>query len=402
MTLVRNLRIGERVRIVFSERVLVNGRGFVPAAVLIEDGRIAEIREGQQPAGAEDLGDLLLLPGLVDLHGDAFERQLMPRPGVLVDPVAALLDTDSQLLASGITTAFHGLTWSWESGLRSMTTGRRWMKAMEAEQSRLGADHRVHLRFEAYAKEGLDEAIELIRHGRIGLLAFNDHTPGMFGKFEDDVALSPLAQRNQVSIDALRDRLVAVRLGATSLAGSVNRLVMAAGEAGVPMLSHDDRDPQQRQSWRRRGVRICEFPMRMDAAAEATTHGEPVIAGAPNVVRGGSHLAWVSAAELVAAGCCTALATDYWYPSLLQAPFRLARDGVLPLPRAFELVSEGPAKVAGLDDRGRIAQGLRADLIAVDDGGQAPRVARVWTGGRRTFSIGSGTTSRMGEPAGPA
>ncbi|WP_051329439.1 alpha-D-ribose 1-methylphosphonate 5-triphosphate diphosphatase [Geminicoccus roseus] len=373
------------MRSVFSERVLVDGEGIVPAAVVIADGQIAEVRPGQQPAGAADLGDLLLMPGLVDVHGDSFERQLMPRPGLLVDPVVALFDTDSQLLASGITTAFHGISWSWESGLRSFATGRRWIEASIAQRDRLGADHRVHLRFEAYAKEGVDEAVAMIVGGRIGLLAFNDHTPSMLARFDDEVALTPWAQRAQVTVAALREQLVAVRLGATALAGSVHRLIAAARAAGVPTLSHDDRDRAQRQSWRRRGIGICEFPLRAEVAADAAAHGEAVVAGAPNIVRGGSHTGWVAAAELVANGHCTALASDYWYPSLLQAPWRIARDGILPLDRAILLATAGPAALAGLSDRGRIRPGQRADLICVDDRAAVPRVAATWVNGRMVF-----------------
>ncbi len=77
-----------------------------------------------QPGVRFDATGLLVLPGIVDIHGDAFERQLQPRPGVDFPADIALADTESQLLANGITTAFHGVTLSWEPGLRSLTAWR--------------------------------------------------------------------------------------------------------------------------------------------------------------------------------------------------------------------------------------------------------------------------------------
>ncbi len=59
---------------------------------------------------------LLVLPGIIDIHGDAFERQMMPRPGVDFPIDVALFESDRQAIANGITTVFHGVTWSWEPG----------------------------------------------------------------------------------------------------------------------------------------------------------------------------------------------------------------------------------------------------------------------------------------------
>ncbi|MBU6499512.1 MAG: phosphonate metabolism protein PhnM, partial [Rhodospirillales bacterium] len=133
-----------------------------------------------------DAADLLVLPGIVDIHGDAFERQMQPRPGVDFPTELALADTESQLLANGITTAFHGVTLSWEPGLRSHAAWRRLLAALAA--GRFLCDMRVHLRWEAFNLAALDEALADIAAGRVHLLAFNDHTTAILKKIADPVS----------------------------------------------------------------------------------------------------------------------------------------------------------------------------------------------------------------------
>jgi alpha-D-ribose 1-methylphosphonate 5-triphosphate diphosphatase len=63
---------------------------------------------------------------------------------------------------------------------------------------------------------------------------------------------------------------------------------------------------------------------------------------------------------------CDILASDYYYPSMLHAAFKLAERGVCSLEHAWRLISENPAAALRLNDRGRIAEGYRADLVLVD------------------------------------
>ena len=146
----------------------------------------------------------------------------------------------------------------------------------------------------------------------------------------------------------------------------MTRLAEAACAHGVPLLSHDDASPEQRRWYRSLGCRVAEFPTNLETAREAAAEGDDIVLGAPNVVRGGSHTGWTNAAEMVAQELCSVLASDYYYPAQLLAAFRLANDRVVPLEKAWELVSETPAAAVGLPDRGRITAGRRADLILVD------------------------------------
>ncbi|WP_169579874.1 alpha-D-ribose 1-methylphosphonate 5-triphosphate diphosphatase [Rubritepida flocculans] len=308
-----------------------------------------------------DAGGLLVLPGLVDIHGDAQERALQPRPGVDFPAPFALADAARQCLAAGVTTAFLGVTLSWEPGLRSLPMFRAVLAALETPPA--GPDLRVHLRFEADNLDAEPEALAAIAAGRVHLLGFNDHTPGILAKLSNPKELGKLAGRAGVGEGEylrLAERAAARR---AEVPASRARMAEAARRAGIPMLSHDDADVATRAAFRALGARICEFPMAEAVAEEARAAGEPVVMGAPNVLRGGSHLGWASAAPLAERGLVTVLASDYHWPALLAAPFRLAQRGAMELARAWALVSENPAEALGLHDRGRIAEGLRGDVV---------------------------------------
>ena len=154
-----------------------------------------------------DAGDLLVLPGIVDLHGDAFERAIMPRPSVTFPYQGALFDVDRQLLANGITTEFHGVTLSWEGGLRGESYAERMFDALEGMRALMGARHYVHLRFETHHVGGLDIAQQWIRDGRVRFLALNDHLPSMARRLGDERKLLQYAHRAECDLDVFQDRI---------------------------------------------------------------------------------------------------------------------------------------------------------------------------------------------------
>lgn len=378
---------GDRMRL-GSRRVLHPDGRIGPASLTVEGGRIAAVEPWT--SGGEDLGHRLLAPGLVDLHGDAFERCVMPRPGVMVDPAVGLLDADRQLAASGITTALHGLTWSWEPGLRSVETGRTLIRTLSRLRPTLACDHRWHLRFEACNLDGLEEALALIRDRRVQVVAWNDHTPGMVKAAAKPTGNLGNAIRAGLGVPEFNALAHGVHAAAGGVDAALERVAAAARAAGIPFLSHDDSTPAMRQRFRALGSRISEFPQSLEAAREAARAGDEVVMGAPNVLRGRSHMGWLSAEEAIAERLCTVLASDYFYPALLQAPFALAARGLLPLGEAWQLVSANPARAAGLADRGSIAPGQRADLVVIEDGeGLPPRVVRAIVAGRVALEVRS-------------
>jgi len=357
--------------------VLVDGR-LQPAELLLAGGLIAE---GRLPrARVFDATGLLVLPGLVDIHGDAHERALQPRPGVSFPPDMALRDSAAQLLACGITTAYLGITLSWEPGLRSLETWRGLMAALDGLRPHLACDLRVHLRFEADNLEALPDALADIAAGRVHLLGFNDHSPAILRRMDDAKQVAKYAGRAGIPPEeflALLQRVAACR---PQVPAARARLAAAAATAGLPMLSHDDATPEDRALFRGLGARICEFPMSEAVALDARAAGEAVVMGAPNVVRGGSHLGWASAAPLAERGLVTVLASDYHWPALLAAPFAMARRGRMGLPEAWALVSANPAAALGLTDRGTLHPGKRGDVVLVDPEG--PEVVASFVAGR--------------------
>ena len=372
-----------RLRIIGGRVLLPEGEA--TADLVLEDGRIAELDGGGRGPTLDARG-LLVLPGIVDIHGDAFERQMQPRPGVDFSPEIGLADTEAQLLANGITTAFHGVTLSWEPGLRSLDAWRGLLDALEARP--WTCDMRVHLRWEAYNLDALDTALADIAAGRVHLLAFNDHTQAILKKLDDPVAGAKYSDRAGMPMAEFRALTERVAARAPDIAAAQTRIAAAARGAGLPLASHDDAAVATRLHFRALGARICEFPMAEAVGEAARAAGDWVVMGSPNVVRGRSHLGWASAARLAEAGICSVLSSDYFYPAMLRAAFILAGSGVLDLPRAWALISANPAEAAGLSDRGRIAPGLRGDLVVVES--PSSRIVATIAGGRIAWLSAAG------------
>ncbi|MFZ2154851.1 MAG: alpha-D-ribose 1-methylphosphonate 5-triphosphate diphosphatase [Bradyrhizobium sp.] len=364
-------------------RALLGGE-FVETTLRISGRDIVALDSApQRGAFGIDASGLKVMPGIIDLHGDAFERQMMPRAGVDFPVDVALADSDRQAIANGITTVFHATTWSWEPGLRSADNARQLLEAIEALRPQLAADTRFHLRHETYNLDAEAEIAQWLSGGRIDLFAFNDHMDSTVASLAKPQKRSRMVERTGLSSEAFDSLVERVVSRGHDIPASIARLAQAARDARVRMLSHDDESPATRRAFRAQGVGIAEFPVNEETAREATEAGDFIVFGAPNVVRGGSHTGWTKAADMVAKGLCSVLASDYYYPAQLLAAFRLAADGVLPLAGAWDLISAGPANAAGLTDRGVLAEGRRADIILVDDEAPLrPRIVGVLAAGR--------------------
>ncbi|APX12867.1 alpha-D-ribose 1-methylphosphonate 5-triphosphate diphosphatase [Tateyamaria omphalii] len=376
--------------------------------VTVVDGRIAEI--GGPAAGTiVDARGLILAPALIDVHGDAFERQMMPRPGVYFPIETAVIDTDRQLAANGIATAYHAITLGWEPGLRDVARGRELMRAMRDLAPRLTVENRVQLRWETFAFEALDVIEWALSAPLLPSVAFNDHTsmtmraydvPIQERAFEfspdfsiaalDDMRMrqrtAPKAHRAGLSEDEYITLLGAVWDRRAAVPDMIAEVAEMARAAGAPMLSHDDTRAETRDFFRNLGASVTEFPMVMEAAEAARASGDPIVFGAPNAARGGSHIGSLSAGDMVEAGMCDALASDYFYPALLAAVARLDTERRTDRLSLWSLVSRGPAHAMKLHDRGEIAVGKRADLVLVDwPDGSVPAVQGTWVAGRCAY-----------------
>lgn len=364
-------------------RALIDGEVAETTIHIAEGGTIGAIGSDIATGQKLDARGLIALPGIVDIHGDAFERQMMPRPGVDFPIDVALADTDRQVVANGITTVFHGVTWSWEPGLRGAESARAVLSGVEQLRPQLAADTRVHLRHETYNLDAETEISDWLAKRRIDLLAFNDHMTSTVKAHNRARQLKQMAERSGLSQDAFDQLVERVQRHGNEVPGSIERLAQAAVRHGVPLLSHDDTSPNQRSWFRSLGCRMAEFPTNVETSQAASDAGDDIILGAPNVVRGGSHTGWVNAAEMISCGFCSILASDYYYPAQLLAAFRLHADDVTPLEQAWTMVSERPAAAVGLTDRGKIGLGLRGDIILVDTTeSRRPQVVATLVAGR--------------------
>ncbi len=376
-------------------RAVLPGAVIEDARVVVRDGLIAEA--GPAPAGsAADLDGrgLLCVPGLIDVHSDALERERAPRPGVLLPWDFAVTSLEAKLSAAGITTAFHGAGFQEKTSggvTRSVRTADEICAAVTARSLTPAplADHRILYRLDARSPAGA-EALARTLDGVLGgsaahaaarslpFVSHEDHTPGQ-GQYADrryleryvagtDGLSAAAAARRVDEVIAERDaRLLTLERNIAWL-GSLAR----AGR--IRLVGHDLDSPAAVAALRARGGAVAEFPTTAGAARAARELGISVVMGAPNVMRGESHSGNVSAAELVGLGLVTALASDYLPSGLLAGAFTLARDRLVTLPAGIGLVTSGAAAAAGLSDRGSLSPGLRADLALVDDSATWPVV----------------------------
>lgn len=368
-------------------QVLIGNR-LATGSVHIADGVFVD------HAGAEnqkvDASGLLVLPGIIDIHGDAFERQIMPRPKVMFDNALALYESDRQLVANGITTAYHAITISWEPGLRSLAHAKTIIDAWKDIHTHLKCDTRIHLRWETFAFDAVDQVEAWLDLDPAPILAFNDHTTLMVRNSVNSKQRERIAARTGLSAEVHTTLLYDHWDRRDSVPELINRLADAANARGVILLAHDEASPEERRKFRGLGVRTAEFPLTIETAAEARSRQEHVILGAPNVVLGGSQTGAICATTAIERGLCTILASDYYYPALLHAPFKLHDMMDEKFAAAWNLVSKHPAEAAGLDDRGIIAPGKRADFILVDGRDRKhPKVAAVFRNGQPVLNFGT-------------
>ena len=374
-----------RARIVLPDEV-------IEGSVVVRGGRIVAIDPGGTAVPcALDLEGNLLLPGLVELHTDNFERHLLPRPRVGWPPLAALVQHDAEVAAAGITTVYDALCIG-----ESDFCGLRGLGVVEVRDALehavnagvLRAEHKIHVRCELPAPNAPGLFRPFMDHRLLGLISLMDHTPGQRQWSNIENARGHYTARNGWSDETFEVQLArAPNLQRRHALEHRRFFVEYAIERGIPLASHDDALASHVAEAHRDGVGIAEFPTTLEAARHARALGLHVVMGAPNVVRGGSHSGNVSAISLARQRLLDVLSSDYVPASLLMAAFQLTRDAGYSTPEAVATVSRTPARALGLDDRGEIALGKRADLVqvqlAANGAGAHPIVRAVWRRGER-------------------
>jgi alpha-D-ribose 1-methylphosphonate 5-triphosphate diphosphatase len=367
-------------RIVLSDQILAG-------TLVIRDGRILEISDSVSQIGADMEGDFLI-PGLVELHTDHLESHYSPRPGVRWDKMSAIQAHDAQIASSGITTVFDCLRMGsdedggFEAGeMRAMADAL----AQAASDGRLRADHLVHLRCEVSSSDVLDHFQDFESDKQVRLVSLMDHAPGQ-RQFQTMGQYTLYYKTKRGLSDEAFSHFVTRRQEASIRYAKPHRDAIASHcrALGITIASHDDATLDHVEEAIGYGVKLAEFPTSLEAARASHEAGMSVLMGAPNIVRGSSHSGNIAARDLAAAGTLDVLSSDYVPLSLIHAPFILADEiHSISLPQAIAMVTVTPARTVGLVDRGRIAAGLRADLVRVRRDSGVPVVRSVWCKGER-------------------
>jgi alpha-D-ribose 1-methylphosphonate 5-triphosphate diphosphatase len=370
-------------RLVLVDRVIEAGW------IAVVNGMIAEFGAERAPAGAHDVAGDFIIPGLIELHTDHLEAHYMPRPKVYWDPVAAVVSYDGQLAVCGITTVLDSLRVWREEGVDEVGGEAAVLAAAIAKARDAGmlrAAHFLHLRCEVPMPHVVAETAELIALPEVRLVSLMDHTPGQ-RQFRDQEKLRTYYRGKGGGLtDAALDVLFDQRrdYAARNSADNYRDLVALARRHGLRLASHDDTTLEHVEQSVVDHVAIAEFPTTQEAAQALHAAGIAVLMGAPNLVRGSSHSGNVGTAELARAGLLDVMSSDYMPASLLMAAFRLPTAvPAISLPEAIRTVTKAPAAAVGLDDRGEIAVGKRADLVRVRVTENIPVVRCVWRTGER-------------------
>ncbi|TJX77451.1 MAG: alpha-D-ribose 1-methylphosphonate 5-triphosphate diphosphatase, partial [Mesorhizobium sp.] len=357
-----------------AETVLSNARivladEIVEGSLVLRDGFIAGIDAGAARTG-EDMGGDFIIPGLVELHTDHLEGHYAPRPKVRWNPIAAVLAHDAQVATAGITTVLDALRVGMDEDADLTSDDiRKLADAIEdsVQQERLRADHFIHLRCEVSAPDCLRAFANFETDERVKLASLMDHAPGQ-RQFVNLETYAYYYQRKLKLSDQDFKKFCEKRMDESARNSGPNRVFIAAAcqERGIVLASHDDATSAHVDEAIEQGVRVAEFPTTEEAARASKAAGLGVLMGAPNVMRGASHSGNVSARTLASDGLLDILSSDYIPFSLIQSAFFLGDvvEGIS-LPQAVAMVSKNPAQAVGLDDRGIIEQGRRADLVRV-------------------------------------
>ncbi|MEO0341867.1 MAG: alpha-D-ribose 1-methylphosphonate 5-triphosphate diphosphatase [Pseudomonadota bacterium] len=368
--------------ILSSDQVLIDGV-FQPAAIVLDNGKIHAV-EGPS---SKVLENTRILPGIIDLHGDAYDRHVAARRGAVQNMSRGFWNVDAEFGANGITTAMLAQFYSWEGGMRSPEFCRRMMSGLMLARPDLLTDIHLQLRLEVSMVDNFEDALSIVDAFDLRYVVLNDHLPReKLRAGKTPPRLNGTALKSGRSPEKHLAYMYEMLANEPREAIALRRLLQSLDVRGVRVGSHDDHSIEVRAAYRDMGVGISEFPETAEVAEDAHAHGEPVIIGAPNVVRGASHNGNASGRDLAVRGLVNALVSDYHYPSLIAAVETLDREGLVPFEQGWNMISKGPAAVLGLSDRGEIATGQRADFTILD--ASSGRVVATLVKGRFSFVCG--------------
>ena len=374
---------------ILTNAILVLPDEMLLGTVVLHGQVISDIQDGRSQVGhAIDMNGDMIIPGVVDVHTDNLERQVQPRSLARWPSRSALVAHDAQCAAAGVTTVLDALCLGDlgfdKERIKTFQDGVVDLDAL-TYAGLLKSDHFLHLRCEVPASDMLTLFEPVADHPLVRMISLMDHSPGV-GQYADMDFYRRLRRQGGLDEATVERRIKQMQEQRTRLRDPNRRaLLERVRGTTIALASHDDRTEAEIAENAADGIRISEFPVTMEAANAAKRAGMQVIAGAPNIVRGGSHSGNVNAVDLLRAGSVDAFASDYVPPSLVEAAFQCAREEGISLSAAVAMISYHPAKMSGLMDRGRLQSGMRADVVRVRMHGTLPIVRQVWCAGERVI-----------------
>nr|WP_325032773.1 phosphonate metabolism protein PhnM [Lysinibacillus sphaericus] len=312
-------------------------------------------------------------PGFVDIHSDYIETIVSPRPTSVMSMNIGLRESERILMTHGITTIFHSLSYYGDDkyshkAIRNPENVQKCVDAIYAshEEPHL-IRHRLHARFEIDSIDQIPNLERNIKDGKVHLLSFMDHTPGQ-GQYRNLEIYKNIMRGYRSMSDQEANVLIQNQVDKAKMTfDDIERLSRLAIEHNIAVASHDDDDVAKLQLVQSYGTTISEFPITLDVAKEAKKMGMQTIAGAPNILNGGSHSGNLSASEAIQAQVIDIICSDYYPPAMLHGIFELSKQYDEDLHRLFQLVTINPARAVNLDHEiGSIEVGKKADILIIE------------------------------------
>ncbi|SHI41655.1 alpha-D-ribose 1-methylphosphonate 5-triphosphate diphosphatase [Dethiosulfatibacter aminovorans DSM 17477] len=385
-------------RIVLKDRI-IEGRDLIIREDIIEglpERNEAIHIEGNREVELVDVNGAYITPGFVDIHADYIEQMGAPRPTSMMDLNLAMRETERVLATHGITTMFHSL-----SIMKDMSFDKNPIRQMkyvrtltdiidEIERGQKLIRHKFHARFEMESVDCIEELKGFINDGKVDLVSFMDHSPGQgqysnVERYREDL----IKMDNDLNEDNVDDYLESIKTVEKASHQECIEIAELARSKNIAVASHDDDTMEKLDCNEEIGVTISEFPIRIDVAKKAKEKGFHTIAGAPNVMLGGSHSGNLAAHEAIQEGCIDILCSDYYPASMLHSVFKLHETYGHDLAEMFALVTINPAKAVKLDDvLGSIEIGKKADLLVIDKLEETyPVVSRCYVNGSEVMRM---------------
>jgi len=359
--------------VITPKEVIDNG------SVKVEHGIITEIGKNLDPENLSviDAQESVVMPGIIDIHTDAYDMEINPRPGANIPLAVAFRELERKMSGCGFTTVFHSLHLGYkaaeENSRSKYSRAEIFEKVHNLSQSRTLLKNKIHLRFEVSGVEAYETCLELIDKGYVGLLSVMDHTPGQGQQTKE--RFIAMMVRNGKTEDVAKAQFKEM-ISRPKIEGErLINLVQRARKNHIHVASHDDDTIEKVKFNHDLGIKICEFPINIPTATYATKLGMHVIGGASNVLRGGSMSDNLDVRQAIKARIVDTLCSDYYPAAILHSVWKLATEGDVSWSEAVNLASLHPARAVNMHHQtGSIETGKHADIIIVKTIDEVPMV----------------------------